>query len=161
MATAARVFSGYRRLFRARKILFQGDERAMRESRIEIRKNFDMNRAASDPAHIEGLLTMVDEAEDMLLHGIVRGELNDQTGNYGELSMDQQSLEFVSPTHHAIICIDAHFAHALLSSLVVEINQKSQRSKSRRSMRRMTELRQKPTTWNQLLRRLLIRWTGR
>ena len=103
MATAARVFSGYRRLFRARKILFQGDERAMRESRIEIRKNFDMKRAASDPAHIEGLLTMVDEAEDMLLHGIVRGELNDQTGNYGELSMDQQSLEFVSPTHHAII----------------------------------------------------------
>ena len=92
MATAARVFSGYRRLFRARKILFQGDERAMRESRIEIRKNFDMNRAASDPAHIEGLLTMVDEAEDMLLHGIVRGELNDQTGNYGELSMGLQSF---------------------------------------------------------------------
>ena len=89
MATAARVFSGYRRLFRARKILFQGDERSMRESRIEIRKNFDVNRAASDPAHIEGLLTMVDEAEDMLLHGIVRGELNDQTGNYGELSVRQ------------------------------------------------------------------------
>uniref|UniRef100_A0A7S0B3T0 Complex 1 LYR protein domain-containing protein n=1 Tax=Minutocellus polymorphus TaxID=265543 RepID=A0A7S0B3T0_9STRA len=82
MATAARVFSGYRRLFRARKILFQGDDRAMRESRVEIRKQFGMNRAVSDPAHIEGLLTMVDEAEDMLLHGIVRGELNDQTGNY-------------------------------------------------------------------------------
>ena len=81
---AARVFSGYRRLFRARKILFQGDDKAMRESRVEIRKQFEMNRAASDPAHIEGLLTMVDEAEDMLLHGIVRGELNDQTGNYGE-----------------------------------------------------------------------------
>ena len=56
----------------------------MRESRVEIRKQFEMNRAASDPAHVEGLLTMVDEAEDMLLHGIVRGELNDQTGNYGE-----------------------------------------------------------------------------
>ena len=81
---AARVFSGYRRLFRARKILFQGDDKAMRESRVEIRKQFEMNCAASDPAHIEGLLTMVDEAEDMLLHGIVRGELNDQTGNYGE-----------------------------------------------------------------------------
>ena len=64
---AARVFSGYRRLFRARKILFQGDDKAMRESRVEIRKQFEMNRAASDPAHIEGLLTMVDEAEDMLL----------------------------------------------------------------------------------------------
>ena len=88
MATsAARVFSGYRRLFRARKILFQGDDRAMRESRVEIRKQFEMNRAASDPAHIEGLLTMVDEAEDMLLHGIVRGELNDQTGNYGAFAV--------------------------------------------------------------------------
>ena len=102
MATAARVFSGYRRLFRARKILFQGDERAMRESRIEIRKNFDMNRAASDPAHIAGLLTMVDEAEDMLLHGIVRGELNDQTGNYGELSMRNRfwsSFSFMLSIH--------------------------------------------------------------
>ena len=84
---SSRVFSGYRRLFRARKVLFQGDDRAMRESRVEIRKQFEMNRAASDPAHIEGLLTMVDEAEDMLLHGIVRGELNDQTGNYGEFAV--------------------------------------------------------------------------
>ena len=158
MATAARVFSGYRRLFRARKILFQGDERAMRESRIEIRKNFDMNRAASDPAHIEGLLTMVDEAEDMILHGIVRGELNDQTGNYGELLMDQPSLEFVSPTHHVLIFIDAFMLYLLF---VVEINHKSQRSKSRRSMHRTTELRQKLTTWNQLLRKPLIKWTGR
>ena len=64
----------------------------MRESRVEIRKQFEMNRAASDPAHIEGLLTMVDEAEDMLLHGIVRGELNDQSGNYGEFTV----LEFIA-----------------------------------------------------------------
>ena len=84
-STAARALSGYRRLFRARKILFQGDDRAMRESRVEIRKQFDMNRGATDPGHIEGLLTMVDEAEDMLLHGIVRGELNEQSGNYGTL----------------------------------------------------------------------------
>lgn len=121
MATAARVFSGYRRLFRARKILFQGDERAMRESRIEIRKNFDMNRAASDPAHIEGLLTMVDEAEDMLLHGIVRGELNDQTGNYGELSVGQQSLGFVSPTHHVLIFIQCFLQSCSTYFFVVKI----------------------------------------
>ena len=83
-STAARALSGYRRLFRARKILFQGDDRAMRESRVEIRKQFDLNRGATDPTHIEGLLTMVDEAEDMLLHGIVRGELNEQSGHYGK-----------------------------------------------------------------------------
>ena len=118
MATAARVFSGYRRLFRARKILFQGDERAMLESRIEIRKNFDMNRAASDPAHIEGLLTMVDEAEDMLLHGIVRGELNDQTGNYGELSMDQQSLSLF---HRRIMCSFAFMLSTFMLNLLMSL----------------------------------------
>ncbi len=72
-STAARVFSGYRRLFRARKSLFTGDVRAMAESRIAIRAEFDKNRSVTDPQHLEGLLVMVDEAEDMLLNGIVRG----------------------------------------------------------------------------------------
>lgn len=82
MSYAARALSGYRRLFRARKSLFVGDDRAMRESRVAIRAQFDTNRDASDPAHLEGLLTMIDDAEDMLLHGIAQGELNQETGNY-------------------------------------------------------------------------------
>ena len=78
MASSAtsRVLSGYRRLFRARKILFTGDVRAMAESRIAIRAEFDKNRNVADPQHLEGLLTMIDEAEDMLLNGIVRGMYN-------------------------------------------------------------------------------------
>ena len=83
-ATTSRVLSGYRRLFRARRILFIGDDRAMRESRVAIRAEFDKNRLVADPVQIEGLLTMVDESEDMLLHGVVRGELNATSGNYGK-----------------------------------------------------------------------------
>jgi complex III assembly factor LYRM7 len=74
---ALRALSGYRRLFRARRQLFAGDNRALAESRLAIRAEFDKNRhITGPPAHIEGLLSMIDDAEDMLLHGIVRGELN-------------------------------------------------------------------------------------
>jgi len=81
-STLPRVLSGYRRLFRARKKLFQNDGKAMLESRHAIRAQFDVNRNATGAQHIEGLLTMIDEAEDMLLHGIVQGELDEDSGNY-------------------------------------------------------------------------------
>ena len=79
-----RALAGYRRLFRARQKLFQGDERALRESRVALRAEFEKNRVVTDAAHLEGLFVMIDEAEDMMLHGIVQGKLNDD-GNYGEL----------------------------------------------------------------------------
>ena len=87
-----RVLSGYRRLFRARKILFTGDDRAMRESRVAIRAQFDANRNASDPAQIEGFMVMIDEAEDMLLNGIVRGELNRERNAY-EVKVKKEHTE--------------------------------------------------------------------
>ena len=80
-----RVLSGYRRLFRARKILFEGDHHALSESRIAIRDQFNNNKYVSDPTQMEGLLTMVDEAEDMLLNGIMRGKLNEEKGCYGKI----------------------------------------------------------------------------
>lgn len=54
----------------------------MAESRLAIRAEFDKNRTVTEPNHLEGLLVMIDEAEDMLLHGIVQGKLN-ESGNYG------------------------------------------------------------------------------
>mmetsp|Transcript_13133 Transcript_13133/g.21789 ORF Transcript_13133/g.21789 Transcript_13133/m.21789 type:complete len:128 (-) Transcript_13133:137-520(-) len=80
-STTARALSGYRRLFRARNKLFQGDVRALAESRLAIRAEFDKNRIVPDASHLEGLLVMIDEAEDMMLHGIVQGSLNER-GNY-------------------------------------------------------------------------------
>merc|ERR1712071_57982 len=81
-STLPRVLSGYRRLFRARKKLFQKDEKAMMASRQAIREQFEKNHNATGAEHIEVLLSMIYEAEDMLLHGIVQGELNEDSGNY-------------------------------------------------------------------------------
>lgn len=82
-ASRTRVFSAYRRLFRARSKLFQGDSQAMQESRNSIRQQFVANKAVPTSGdHFEGLLTMVDEAEDMLMHGFVQGKLNDESQHY-------------------------------------------------------------------------------
>lgn len=85
MSARSRVFSAYRRIFRARKVLFQGDHQAMKESRGAIKSEFLKNKnAPTSGEHFERLLLMVDEAVDMLHHGIVRGDLNPDSGHYGE-----------------------------------------------------------------------------
>ena len=82
-ASRSRVFSAYRRLMRARSKLFVGDTQAMTESRNSIRQQFDMQKTApSSGEHFEGLLVMVDEAEDMLLNGFVQGKLNPESQHY-------------------------------------------------------------------------------
>jgi len=81
----ARVLSGYRRLFRARKGLFHGDNLAMIESRKAIRSEFEKNRYLQ-PATLttlEPYLIMIDEAVDMLQNAFARGKLNPASGNYG------------------------------------------------------------------------------
>ena len=84
-AHRSRVFASYRRIFRARKDLFQGDVVAMMESRKAIKAEFakNVNADTNNAQHIDGLISMVDEAVDMMKHGVVRGELNATTGNYG------------------------------------------------------------------------------
>jgi len=102
MSARSRVFSAYRRIFKARKELFQGDHQAMMESRAAIKSEFLKNRdAPTSGEHFEGLLSMVDEAVDMLLRGIVRGDLNSQSGNYGELN------------DHNVICHFSQFCAAV------------------------------------------------
>ena len=103
MSTVARALSGYRRLFRARSILFQGDERALRESRVAIRAEFDKQKQAP-ASQIPELLQMIDDAEDMLLHGIVRGELNEdrnvvevKLGPEHESRMDSETMTHLDP----------------------------------------------------------------
>jgi len=82
-SSRSRVFSAYRRLFRARTKLFGEDTEALRESRNAIRQQFVQHKSAPTSGdHFEGLLTMVDEAEDMLLHGFVQGKLNTESQHY-------------------------------------------------------------------------------
>jgi hypothetical protein len=83
MSSRTRVFSAYRSLFRARKSLFKADHQAMRESRVAIKDEFVKNQAAPTSGdHFEGLISAVDEAVDMLRHGIVQGNLNQDSGHY-------------------------------------------------------------------------------
>ena len=78
-----RALSGFRRLMRARQKLFAGDTHALQESRVELRSHFQNNRVVTDATHLEGLFSMIDETEDMMLHGIVQGKLNER-GHYRE-----------------------------------------------------------------------------
>lgn len=84
MSARSRVLSGYRRLFRTRKFVFAGDAFAMQETRKAIKDEFIKNKyAPTEGDHFEGLLSVIDEVDKMLRFGVVRGELNPKTGNYG------------------------------------------------------------------------------
>lgn len=72
---------GYRRLLRARKQLFRGDDFALMESKGALRGAFEVNRFEQDPAKIKEMLKGIDEAEDMMLHGLVQARLNER-GNF-------------------------------------------------------------------------------
>ena len=85
MSARSAVFRSYRRLYRARAALFRGDVRAMVESRTLAREQFQQHgvEPITDLQHFQGLLSMVEEAVDMLQHGIVRGDRNPKSGHFG------------------------------------------------------------------------------
>jgi hypothetical protein len=83
-AARAQVMAGFRRLNRARVSLFLGDDHAIKVSREQMRAEFIKNRTVKPYGpEWEAMVTGIDEAADMLLHEVVRGKLNDQTGRYG------------------------------------------------------------------------------
>jgi len=75
---------GYRRLLRAQRKLFVGDSFAQSQARREIRHHFNQNSNVTDTVTLSNLLKGIAEAEDMLLHGVMQGRLNEDTGNYGK-----------------------------------------------------------------------------
>lgn len=82
-ASRARVLAGFRRLNRARIQLFQGDDHAMKESRLQLRAQMEANRSVPTSGPVfEELVKGMDEATHMLRHEIVRGDLNEETGRY-------------------------------------------------------------------------------
>jgi hypothetical protein len=76
--------AGFRRLNRARIQLFRGDNHAMKESRMQLRAQMELNRSVPTAGPVfEELVKGMDEAAHMLRHEIVRGNLNEETGRYG------------------------------------------------------------------------------
>ena len=62
----------YRRVLRAARDVFRGDELALRESRRALREEFEKTRGERDPERIGQALRNADEAEDFLRNHLVQ-----------------------------------------------------------------------------------------
>mmetsp|Transcript_13135 Transcript_13135/g.26794 ORF Transcript_13135/g.26794 Transcript_13135/m.26794 type:complete len:129 (-) Transcript_13135:6-392(-) len=76
MSSALRtsVLGGYRRLLRARLIAFSGDDNAIAASRLELRTHI-LNNANVEKSQAEIMVKEMIDLEDVLLGGIVQGEV--------------------------------------------------------------------------------------
>ncbi|EKU22921.1 hypothetical protein NGA_0427300 [Nannochloropsis gaditana CCMP526] len=75
------VLGGYRRLLRLRLRVFQGDQYAMDQARLQLRTEFNKHRHVQDHRELEGLVAGIREVEEMFSENIVQGRLN-EAGNY-------------------------------------------------------------------------------
>ncbi|CAM9832044.1 unnamed protein product [Pylaiella littoralis] len=75
------VLGGYKRLMRVRLIAFKDDSTMLEASKVQLRVEFNKNKAVTDPSKIAGLLKGVNEVEDMLKYNIAQARLNER-GNY-------------------------------------------------------------------------------
>ncbi|KAF1317748.1 Mitochondrial zinc maintenance protein 1, partial [Globisporangium splendens] len=73
MSARLQVLGGYRRLLRASRQAFRGDDYAIQQARLALRDNFLENRDVRDQETVAELIKGIDEAEGMLLHHIVQG----------------------------------------------------------------------------------------
>ncbi|RLN79555.1 hypothetical protein BBJ28_00012776 [Nothophytophthora sp. Chile5] len=80
MSARVQVLGGYRRLLRASRQAFRGDDYALQQARVALRENFAANSAVSDQETIAELVKGIDEAEGMLLHHIVQGRAKQGEG---------------------------------------------------------------------------------
>lgn len=74
MSARLQVLGGYRRLLRASRQAFRGDDYAIQQARLALRENFFENRDVADQETVAELIKGIDEAEGMLLHHIVQGK---------------------------------------------------------------------------------------
>ena len=72
---------------RARLVAFKGDSNALTASHSELRMHFDNNRNAA-PDAVEVMVREMTDLEDMLLHGLVQGEVK-QRGE-GDVKVEVQ-----------------------------------------------------------------------
>eukprot|EP00897_Mesotaenium_endlicherianum_P010439 jgi/Mesen1/9423/ME000618S08812 len=78
----------FRRLLRAQRVIFKGDDFARSEAMKAIRSGFDENRHVSDPQEIQRLAGEAHEAAEFLRLNVVQAKLNSQ-GNY-EMKLQEE-----------------------------------------------------------------------
>lgn len=94
------VLSAFRKLNRARIELFRGDAHAMTVTHQQMRAEFQRNRLApTSGPEFDSLMAGIEEATIMLKHEIIRGNLNDETGRYGNAKLRRQDSGVILQPH--------------------------------------------------------------
>jgi len=81
MASSNAALTGFRRLIRSARVVFQADKFAQVQAREQLKSEFRKHRMVSDPAELGQLLRGIDEVDEMLRFNIVQGKRNDR-GNF-------------------------------------------------------------------------------
>lgn len=66
----------YRTLLRTIKTTFRGDAARLSHAAKDARMRFEVERHATDPAHIKKLIATAEHVSRMLKHNVVRGTLS-------------------------------------------------------------------------------------
>jgi len=103
------VLRGYRRLLRVRASLFLGDRKALAESTLAIRTEFERRRHQTDTGTLREALVAMEETEHMLKFGIIRRELDETSGSYKVKIREEQAelLPGIARTIHRLATIYA------------------------------------------------------
>mmetsp|Transcript_35148 Transcript_35148/g.45131 ORF Transcript_35148/g.45131 Transcript_35148/m.45131 type:complete len:136 (+) Transcript_35148:82-489(+) len=81
LVTRNQVISGFRKLLKLRKVVFAGDEHALKSSANALKSEFLKNKNEEDPIKLAEMIKGIDEVEEMLRFNIVQAKENDE-GNY-------------------------------------------------------------------------------
>lgn len=83
------ALSGYRRLLRTAKKVFDQDHYAISQAKIKLREEFLKNAHVENEKELTELYKGIDEVDEMLRFNIVQGKLNER-GNY-EMKISEEN----------------------------------------------------------------------
>ena len=78
-----RCLSAYRNLHRVIRRVFEGDMRMMTASRLKAKEEFAKNKDVTDPAEIDNLINVADEAAKFMYHELVQVKHDPNKNVYG------------------------------------------------------------------------------
>jgi complex III assembly factor LYRM7 len=82
------VLGGYRRLLRASRQAFCGDEYAIQQARVALREHVFTNKNEANSKVIVEMLHAMEDAENMLLHNIVQGKQTEESKKQNQIKYE-------------------------------------------------------------------------
>ncbi|XP_072020549.1 complex III assembly factor LYRM7-like [Amphiura filiformis] len=85
-----KVIACFRALHRARRVVFEGDERALDAARIKINEEFSKNKSETDPEKIQEFIKIAEDAENLLKKTVVQAR--EKEGGKYELRITKDTV---------------------------------------------------------------------